>query len=113
MKLFSSASVSSANLQLIGLIAFSVVCFAPMELRAADESRTAQTRPDTSNTTVIGPASPGPRCEWIESTEYRRTPACGFDKFSLPKFGVYRCGPVSNGTKCEPKCFFKECSKDL
>ena len=66
---------------------------------------------DQQNTSgpSMGPAPAGPACEWVESRVEMGTPACGYNDLLAPKAGVFRCGSVNTGSRCERRCFFIEC----
>ncbi len=62
-----------------------------------------------------GPVIRSPRpgdvyCPGAERIEYRPTPACGFNDFSLPNIAKFRCYPTSVAGSCTYRCVFDSCS---
>jgi hypothetical protein len=61
----------------------------------------------------MGPAPPGPQCEWNPHTRHMLAIQCGLSGAKqgaaaviVPAGGVFTCNLVSNGTTCEEKCIW-------
>jgi hypothetical protein len=60
---------------------------------------------------TIGPATPGPRCEWLPREEELAAIQCGYSDAGIPSPGIFDCGVRSEGGRCVRYCAFKRCNE--
>jgi hypothetical protein len=83
----------------------------PEAITATTDAWTSDRKIAQAQNPTVGPAPPGPHCEWLPREE--QLPAggqCGFNDLSAPNPGIFDCGVRAESGRCVRYCVFKRCA---